>query len=284
MHGRCWIAYDRRYNGSTFKSSLIWQLRHVLVAQCALHSKFLQSRWFMHVLVVVIRMWYAILCLQYNSTFHLCEVSAHAQILLYVFEMIYLILPFSRHPKMGKALTLATVVVNLAYTFYIGITMNYKFSFETTTALFTELYMNSVSRVLAYVIGGMAGWFFVQNQQKQRYANFFQNQSLQEFLGYLAIICFFACNFAKVSEGYSVVFYVALLTVQRLVFSSSVCCLIFANAAGSVKWFFGILENPLFKKFNQITYALFLVNPLPMVLLTSLNNASRYASLSNMVS
>ncbi|XP_011187415.2 O-acyltransferase like protein [Zeugodacus cucurbitae] len=202
--------------------------------------------------------------------------SSACDMQFYIFSII-LLFTYVKHPKVGKALTLATVVANMVYTFYTGITMDYKFSFETTTMLFTELYMNPLSRILAYVIGGVAGWFFVQNQQKQLYANFFQNQSLQEFLGYLAIIGFFTCNFAKVSQGYTVVSYVILLTIQRLVFSSSVCCLIFANAAGSVKWFFGILENPIFKKFNQITYAMFLINPLPMVLLTSMNNTSRYA-------
>ncbi|XP_050321013.1 O-acyltransferase like protein-like [Bactrocera neohumeralis] len=203
--------------------------------------------------------------------------SSACDMQFYIFSIILLFI-YTKHPKTGKALTLATVLANLVYTIHTAITLNYKFSFETTSVLFTELYMNPLSRVLAYVIGGVAGWFFVQNQQKQLYANFFQNQSLQEFLGYLAMIGFFTVNFAKVSEGYSVVSYVALLVVQRVIFSSSVCLLIFANAAGSVKWFFGLLENPFFKKFNQITYAMFLLNPLPMALLVSFNNIGRYAS------
>uniref|UniRef100_A0A034VSX6 Nose resistant to fluoxetine protein 6 n=1 Tax=Bactrocera dorsalis TaxID=27457 RepID=A0A034VSX6_BACDO len=203
--------------------------------------------------------------------------SSACDMQFYIFSIILLFI-YTKHPKTGKALTLATVIANLVYTIHTAITMNYKFSFETTSVLFTELYMNPVSRVLAYVIGGVAGWFFVQNQQKQLYASFFQNQSLQEFLGYLAMICFFTVNFAKVSEGYTVVSYVVLLVIQRVIFSSSVCLLIFANAAGSVKWFFGLLENPFFKKFNQITYAMFLLNPLPMAMLVSLNNIGRYAS------
>nr|XP_036224311.1 O-acyltransferase like protein-like [Bactrocera oleae] len=208
--------------------------------------------------------------------------SSACDMQFYIFSIILLFI-YVKHPKTGKALTLATVVANLVYTIYTGITMNYKYSFETTSALFTELYMNPLSRVLAYVIGGVAGWFFIQNQQKQLYANFFQNQSLQEFLGYLAITCFFTINFFKISEGYSVGFYVVLLIVQRMLFSSSVCFLIFANAAGSVKWFFGILENTLFKKFNQITYAMFLLNPAVMVPLISSNNKSRYSSSYNLV-
>ncbi|XP_011200744.2 O-acyltransferase like protein [Bactrocera dorsalis] len=203
--------------------------------------------------------------------------SSACDMQFYIFSIILLFI-YAKHPKTGKALTLATVLANLVYTIHTAITMNYKFSFETTSVLFTELYMNPVSRVLAYVIGGVAGWFFVQNQQKQLYASFFQNQSLQEFLGYLAMICFFIVNFAKVSEGYTVVSYVVLLVIQRVIFSSSVCLLIFANAAGSVKWFFGLLENPFFKKFNQITYAMFLLNPLPMAMLVSFNNIGRYAS------
>nr|XP_036214789.1 uncharacterized protein LOC118680189 [Bactrocera oleae] len=195
----------------------------------------------------------------------------------YIFSIILLFI-YVKHPKTGKALTLATVVANLVYTIYTAITMNYKYSFETTSVLFTELYMNPISRVLAYVIGGVAGLLFVQKQQKQFYAHFFQ-----EFLAYLAIICFFTINFFRISGGYSVGFYVVLLIVQRVLFSSSVCFLIFANAAGSVKWFFGILENPIFKKFNQITYALFLLNPLPIVVLVSSNNATRYTSLYNLV-
>ncbi|XP_018790693.1 PREDICTED: nose resistant to fluoxetine protein 6-like [Bactrocera latifrons] len=203
--------------------------------------------------------------------------SSACDMQFYIFSTILLFI-YVKHPRAGKALTLATVVANLIYSSYIGITMNYMYSFETTVALFTELYMNSLSRVLAYVIGGLAGWFFVQNQKRQLYANFFQNQSLQEYLGCSAIICFFTINFANISEGYSVGFYVAMLIVQRVIFSSSVCLLIFANAAGSVKWFFGLLENPLFKKFNQITYAMFLLHPVPMGLLASLNNIGRYSS------
>ncbi|XP_054084251.1 O-acyltransferase like protein [Zeugodacus cucurbitae] len=200
--------------------------------------------------------------------------SSACDMQFYIFSIILLCI-YVKHPKVGKALTLATVVANMIYTFFTGINLNYMFRLETTAVLFTELYMNPLSRVLAYVIGGLAGWFFVQNQQKQLYANFFQNQSLQEFLGYLSIIAFFTCILSSMPEGYSAVSYVILLTIQRIVFSSSVCCLIFANAAGSVKWFFAILENPIFKKFNQITYAMFLLNPLPMALLTSMNNTSR---------
>ncbi|XP_069963512.1 nose resistant to fluoxetine protein 6 [Bactrocera oleae] len=203
--------------------------------------------------------------------------SSACDMQFYIFSIILLFI-YVKHPKTGKALTLATVVANLVYTIYTAITMNYKYSFETTSVLFTELYMNPISRVLAYVIGGVAGLLFVQKQQKQFYAHFFQ-----EFLAYLAIICFFTINFFRISGGYSVGFYVVLLIVQRVLFSSSVCFLIFANAAGSVKWFFRILENPIFKKFNQITYALFLLNPLPIVVLVSSNNATRYTSLYNLV-
>ncbi|XP_069963511.1 nose resistant to fluoxetine protein 6 [Bactrocera oleae] len=208
--------------------------------------------------------------------------SSACDMQFFIFSTILLVI-YVKHPKTAKALTLATVVANLVYTIYTGMTMNYKYSFETTSVLFTELYMNPLSRILAYVIGGVAGWFFVQNQQKQLYANFFQNRSLQEFLGYLAIICFSAINFTQIPEGYSVGFYVVLLVLQRMLFSSSVCFLIYANAAGSVKWFFGILENTLFKKFNQITYAMFLLNPAVMVPLISSNNKSRYSSSYNLI-
>ncbi|XP_036343319.1 O-acyltransferase like protein-like [Rhagoletis pomonella] len=185
-----------------------------------------------------------------------------------------LLFVYVKHPKVAKALTLSILAANLAYTFYIGLTMNFQYSWESTSSVFTELYMHPLSRVFAYIIGGVAGWFFVQNQKHQLYAGFFQNQSLQEFLGYLAIIVFFTCNYTTIATGYSILYYVVLLVLQRLLFSASVCCLIFANAAGSVKWFFGVLENPIFKKFNQITYALFLMNPMNISLVTGFGNAS----------
>ncbi|XP_067624246.1 O-acyltransferase like protein-like isoform X2 [Eurosta solidaginis] len=195
----------------------------------------------------------------------------------YVFSIVLLFI-FVKHPRAAKALTFSILTANVAYTFYIGLSMNFLYSFESTTTLFTELYMNPLSRVMAYVIGGVSGWFFVQNQQQQLYANFFQNQSLQEYLGYLSIIFFFTCSFASIDTGYTVLFYVVLLLVQRIVFAASVCGLIFANAAGCVKWFFYVLENPIFKKLNQLTYTIFLMNPLPIMLVTGLSNASIYWS------
>ncbi|CAD7000488.1 unnamed protein product [Ceratitis capitata] len=208
--------------------------------------------------------------------------SSACDMQFYIFSIILLFV-YVKNPKTAKILTAIIAAANLAYTAYTGITMNYEYSFETTSALFTEMYINPLSRVLAYIIGGIAGWYFVQNEQKQLYAGFFQHQSLQEFLGYLAIVCFFTCNFAKISTGHSVLFYVSYLIVQRFVFASSVCCLIFANAAGSVKWFFSVLENPVFKKFNQITYAMFLLNPLPVVLVMGMSNESLYSSIFTML-
>ncbi|XP_053959784.1 O-acyltransferase like protein-like isoform X1 [Anastrepha ludens] len=189
-----------------------------------------------------------------------------------------LLITYVRHPKSAIALILSITAVNLAYTFYIGTTMNFEYSLETTSTLFTELYMNPLSRVFAYIIGGVAAWFFVQNQQHKLYSQFFQNQSLLEFLGYLAVIFFFTCSFATIEPGYSVFFYVVFLVVQRLLFSASVCCMIFANALGSVKWFFRVLENPIFSKFNQITYAMFLTNPMCVSLATAFGNAGLYTS------
>ncbi|XP_054743282.1 nose resistant to fluoxetine protein 6-like [Anastrepha obliqua] len=190
-----------------------------------------------------------------------------------------LLFTYIKHPGHTKICLVVLVIANILYTYTNGLKLNFDHSLESTFALLTEIYINPFSRILAYISGGIAGWFYVE----QRQLPFTLSKNTKQFFGYLVPLIFFGCIFKPPYHNLSPFNSTLILLLERFCFSMVSSVLILANAKGHMRWFFRIFESFVFQKFNKVAYAMFLLNPMLAFGLPGFSQSNLYANPLNML-
>jgi len=93
----------------------------------------------------------------------------------------------SRYPKLAKGVTLSGLVATITWSYGIGITNNFEFSFDSTYATGTQIYTSPFVRVLPYIVGAIAAWFYqeqrLQFEMSERRTRRYWHLSLKVFVG-----------------------------------------------------------------------------------------------------
>lgn len=170
--------------------------------------------------------------------------------------------------------------MSILYTYIYGLKLDFDGSLESMIALATEIYMNPLARILAYISGCIAGWFFVE----QKHLAFSVGKKTQQVISYLVVLVFFGCIFKPPIQTTSAFTSTSILLLERILFTLASSFLIVCNAHGHMRWFFRIFETACFQKFSKVVYAMFLFNPLVTFALTTFSQSNLYANPLSMVS
>uniref|UniRef100_A0A034VG91 Nose resistant to fluoxetine protein 6 n=1 Tax=Bactrocera dorsalis TaxID=27457 RepID=A0A034VG91_BACDO len=185
---------------------------------------------------------------------------------------------YVKDPKRTKLCLAALAVASVVYTYIYGLKLNFDGSLESTFVFLTEIYIHPLARILAYISGGIAGWFFVE----QKHLPFTVGKKTQQFMSYLITLVFFGCIFKPPFQTLSPFTSTTILLLERIIFTLTCSILIVANAHGCMRWFFCLFETVLFQKFHRVVYAMFLLNPLITYALPGFSQSNLYANLLSM--
>lgn len=171
-------------------------------------------------------------------------------------------------------------MASILYTYSYGLKLNFDGALESTLAFLTEIYMHPLVRILAYIAGGIAGWYFVE----QKHLPFIVGKKTQQYISYLVALVFFGCIFKPPFQTLSPFTSTSILLLERIIFALTSSILIVSNAHGGMRWFFRFFETAFFQKFNRVVYAMFLLNPLITFGLPGFSQSNLYANPLSMVS
>ncbi|XP_036224286.2 O-acyltransferase like protein isoform X2 [Bactrocera oleae] len=186
---------------------------------------------------------------------------------------------YVKHPKRTKLCLAGLAVASILYTYSYGLKLNFDGALESTLAFLTEIYMHPLVRILAYISGGIAGWYFVE----QKHLPFIVGKKTQQYISYLVALVFFGCIFKPPFQTLSPFTSTSILLLERIIFALTSSILIVSNAHGGMRWFFRFFETAFFQKFNRVVYAMFLLNPLITFGLPGFSRSNLYANLLSMV-
>jgi len=178
----------------------------------------------------------------------------------------------SRYPKLAKGVTLSGLVATITWSYGIGITNNFEFSFDSTYATGTQIYTSPFVRVLPYIVGAIAAWFYqeqrLQFEMSERRTRRYWHLSLKVFVG---------CIYSTVKRDLGTLITISLFVLGRGLFSLTVCWMIVGSASGTGVWWSRLLEAKCFQHLNRLSYAIYLLNPLVIALVYSLTSTSSAA-------
>lgn len=175
----------------------------------------------------------------------------------------------SRHPKVAKAVTLAGLVATITWSYGIGISHKFEFSFDATYATGTQIYTSPFVRILPYIVGAIAAWCL----QEQRFQWELSDQQTR-WLWHLSALVFLGCIYSTVKRDLGHLITISLFVLGRGLFSLTVCWMVVGSALGSGVWWSRLLEAKCFQHLNRLSYAIYLLNPVVISLVYSLTSTS----------
>ncbi|XP_017124372.1 nose resistant to fluoxetine protein 6 [Drosophila elegans] len=176
---------------------------------------------------------------------------------------------YARHPKVGKVLTISGLLATITWSYGIGITNKFEFSFDSTYATGTQIYTSPFVRVLPYIVGAIAAWCL----QEQRFQMELSEQQTR-WLWHFSLQVFLGCIYSTVKRDLGHLITISLFVLGRALFSLTVCWMIVGSASGSGVWWSRLLEAKCFQHLNRLSYAIYLLNPLVIALVYSLTSTS----------
>ncbi|XP_011187423.1 nose resistant to fluoxetine protein 6-like [Zeugodacus cucurbitae] len=181
---------------------------------------------------------------------------------------------YVKHPKRTKLCLAVLVVASIGYTYNYGLKLNFDGTLESTFASLTEIYIHPLARILAYISGSIAGWYFVQQKQLP----FTMGKRTQQFMLYLVLFIFIGCVFKPRVSTFSVFTSTSILLLERIVFTITLSIVFVASGYGHIRWFFGFYESVFYQKFSRVAYAMFLLNPTLTFALPAYGRSNLYAN------
>ncbi|KAM7343794.1 nose resistant to fluoxetine protein 6-like [Cochliomyia hominivorax] len=184
-----------------------------------------------------------------------------------------LLFTYAKHPKVAKFLTICCFIANIVWSFSIGLNINFQLSFDTFFATGTDIYISPFVRVLPYIMGAAAGWYFLEYKKRE-----FDLSEFQEKLFWnLSILTFFICIYSTIKRDMSYIMAISLFVVGRFLFSISICWMIIGSATGRKSTWSRFLEAKPFQHLNRLSYAIYLLNPFVIALFFGLTSVSTHA-------
>ncbi|XP_033155765.1 nose resistant to fluoxetine protein 6 [Drosophila mauritiana] len=177
---------------------------------------------------------------------------------------------YAKHEKLAKAITLTGLMATITWSYGIGIAKKFEFSFDSTYATGTQIYTSPFVRVLPYIVGAIAAWYY----QEQR----FQVSELSERRicrwWHFSLKVFVGCIYSTVKRDLGYLITISLFVLGRALFSLTICWMIVGSASGTGVWWSRLLEAKFFQHLNRLSYAIYLLNPLVIALVYSLTSTS----------
>ncbi|KAL9915224.1 nose resistant to fluoxetine protein 6-like isoform 1-T3 [Glossina fuscipes fuscipes] len=186
-----------------------------------------------------------------------------------------LLFTYTKHPNLTKVSTVTALAANVIWTYAIGLNVNFELSFDTFLATANYIYLSPFVRSLPYIMGAMGAWHLIENRERL----ITLSEAHISLRWNLAILVFFICLFSTAKRDLSSLGAVTLIVVGRLCLSAAICWTVIGSATGRSCWWSQLLEAKLFQHLNKLSYAIYLLNPLVIVLLFSLTSASIHADL-----
>lgn len=251
---------------------------HALVAQSALHTESLRSSRHVRQLELVPGLRNAVLHLGQCAALPLCQVGEQTCLLDILLNPLFLY----RHPKLAKALVLSVFLASTAWSYSIGLSINFQLSFDAAYDTGTEIYTSPFVRILPYILGAATAWLLLEWHPLMDLLlgvlkSFIDLLRLERYIWHFALFVFVACIYSTIKRDLGPLLSISLFVFGRLFFSLSVCWMIAGSAEGRGVWWSRLLEAKGFQHLSRLSYAIYLLNPLVIAFFYSLTSASTHA-------
>ncbi|KAL7737376.1 hypothetical protein ACLKA6_012986 [Drosophila palustris] len=178
---------------------------------------------------------------------------------------------YAKRPKFAQFATVGGLLATIIWSYGIGISHKFEFSFDSVYATGSLIYISPFVRVLPYIVGSMVAWCLVERRLQCELSDL-QDRGLWHF----CLLAFIICIYSTVKRDFGHLITISLFVLGRVIFSLSVCWMIAGSARGRGVWWSRLLEAPVFQHVNRLSYAIYLLNPLVIALVYGLTNASTH--------
>uniref|UniRef100_A0A182R0D9 Nose resistant-to-fluoxetine protein N-terminal domain-containing protein n=1 Tax=Anopheles farauti TaxID=69004 RepID=A0A182R0D9_9DIPT len=190
------------------------------------------------------------------------------------YYMLFTVLLFvySKSSKFGKklfgAFAIGTLLLNIALTLNHRFIPSYDVLYNTGDALYTAPW----SRVSPYVVGVYFGWLMASSRDKFTIT---QNQFRWYWL--LACFCVIFSMHSTIKRNFPFPIASTVMVAVRWLISWAACWVILATGCGYSNIVTRILSSKLFVHINKLTYGIYLLNPLIIIVTFGVSDSSAHA-------
>ncbi|XP_035904568.1 nose resistant to fluoxetine protein 6-like [Anopheles stephensi] len=190
------------------------------------------------------------------------------------YYMLFTVLLFvyAKSSKFGKKMFGMFAIGTLL--FNIGLTLNYRFipSYDVLYNTGDALYTAPWSRVSPYVVGVYFGWLMASSRDKFTIT---QNQFRWYWL--LACFCVIFSMHSTIKRNFPFPIASTVMVAVRWLISWAACWVILATGCGYSNLVTRVLSSKFFVHINKLTYGIYLLNPLIIIVTFGVSDSSAHA-------
>ncbi|XP_050073832.1 nose resistant to fluoxetine protein 6-like [Anopheles maculipalpis] len=190
------------------------------------------------------------------------------------YYMLFTILLFvyAKSSKFGKKMFGVFAIGTLL--FNIGLTLNYRFipSYDVLYNTGDALYTAPWSRVSPYVVGVYFGWLMASSRDK-----FTITQNQYRWYWLLACFCVIFSMHSTIKRNFPFPIASTVMVAVRWLISWAACWVILATGCGYSNLVTRVLSSKFFVHINKLTYGIYLLNPLIIIVTFGVSDSSAHA-------
>lgn len=150
----------------------------------------------------------------------------------------------------------------------LAIELEYALSLDVLMETWTWIYMSPLYRFTPYFLGTVGAWVLNTRRQSLRE----MSPSTEKIMWYLSAVLFLCVIFMETVRSLPTIPSIAIKVAGQFVFAFFVCWLMIASAIKKRSWWSTILEHNLFQHFSKLGYENYLIGPVVISFMCSLND------------
>lgn len=172
-----------------------------------------------------------------------------------------------RNPQAAKISLVLLWLLTLSGFIALAINLEYTLSMDVMMETFRWIYMSPLYRFTPYFLGTVGAWFL-----NTRRASLLEMAPITEnILWYASGVLFLAVIFSEVVRSLPTIPSLVIKIVVQHAYAFFVCWMMIASAIKRRSWWSTILEHNLFQHFSKLGYETYLLGPVVITLMLSLN-------------
>ncbi|XP_055312462.1 O-acyltransferase like protein-like [Sitodiplosis mosellana] len=168
---------------------------------------------------------------------------------------------YAKYPNAAKLMFCSLFAICVGLLFSVSIFIKFTLSYDVLHSLLSDIYIRPWTRVLPYLVGVAAGYVMYMMKGKLPLG-----EKTIKITWIVMITIPILCHKSTINPNTSYVTTAFALTIMRILYPASISWMILASHAGYGGRFAKFLNHPIFVHINKLSYGIYLLNPVVIIL------------------
>lgn len=184
-----------------------------------------------------------------------------------IHNQITLTIPIHRNELAAKVLLVSIWILMLSGFIALAYQLEYTLSMDVMIETFRWIYMSPLYRFTPYFWGTVGAWYLNTN----RPLLLIIQPSTEKIMWYVSGILFLGVIFMAVNRGLPPIPSLAITVAGQHAYAFFVCWMMMASALKKKSWWSKILEHNAFQHLSKLCYEIYMIGPVVISFMFSLN-------------